>query len=73
MNRNLTNAIRFILDECIPPIIRDSKLFMYPLFYIWFKGKNIEKVMNLNRSSMAGLMKSLRGSTKNWILWQETA
>lgn len=47
MNRNLTNSIRFLLDECIPPIIRDSKLFMYPFFYVWFKGKNIEKIMNL--------------------------
>jgi len=47
MNRSLTNVIRFILDECIPPIIRDNKFFMYPLFYIWFKGKNIDKIMNL--------------------------
>ncbi|MBP7273302.1 MAG: class I SAM-dependent methyltransferase [Saprospiraceae bacterium] len=45
MNRTLTNAIRFVMDEMLPPIIRDSKWFMYPFFYIWFKGKNIKEIM----------------------------
>lgn len=45
MNRFVTNTIRFIIDECIPPVIRDSKLFMYPFFRIWFKGNNIKKYM----------------------------
>ncbi|MFM2048604.1 MAG: hypothetical protein RI955_1152, partial [Bacteroidota bacterium] len=42
MNRSLTNTIRFILDECIPPLIRDSRWFMYPFFYIWYKGKKVK-------------------------------
>ncbi|HAG82756.1 MAG TPA: hypothetical protein DCL61_16730 [Cyanobacteria bacterium UBA12227] len=46
MNRFITNSIRFFLDSCLPPIIRDNKYFMYPLFYIWFKGKNIKKIMD---------------------------
>lgn len=46
MNRRLTNILRFFLDECLPPIIRDNKYFMYPLMYIWFKGKNISAIMN---------------------------
>ena len=46
MNRKITNLIRNILDEFIPPIIRDSKYFMYPLFYFWFKGTNISLMMN---------------------------
>lgn len=46
MNRALTNAIRFVLDECIPPIIRDSRWFMYPFFYIWYKGKNVALYMD---------------------------
>lgn len=46
MNRTITNAIRFILDECIPPIIRDSRWFMYPFFYIWYKGKNVKLYMD---------------------------
>jgi ubiquinone/menaquinone biosynthesis C-methylase UbiE len=47
MNRTITNAVRFILDECLPPIIRDNKFFMWPLFFIWFKQKNIDQIMNL--------------------------
>lgn len=50
MNRRITNILRFILDECLPPIIRDNKYFMYPLMYIWFKGKNIQKIMNFKSS-----------------------
>ncbi|MBN4049723.1 class I SAM-dependent methyltransferase, partial [Bacteroidales bacterium AH-315-N07] len=47
MDRSITNVIHFMLDECIPPIIRDNKYFMYPFFYIWFHGKNIDTIMNL--------------------------
>lgn len=45
MNRRLTNAIRFFMDECLPPIVRDNRYFMWPFFYIWFKGKNINEYM----------------------------
>jgi ubiquinone/menaquinone biosynthesis C-methylase UbiE len=38
MNRSITNIIRFCMDELIPPIIRDSRWFMYPFFYYAFKG-----------------------------------
>ena len=34
------------MDEWLPPAIRDSKLFMWPFFYIWFKGKNLDIAMN---------------------------
>lgn len=34
------------MDECIPPVIRDSRWFMYPFFKIWFKNSNIKRVMN---------------------------
>ena len=46
MKRSLTNKIRYILDELIPPFIRDNKFFMYPFFYYWFKGKKISLMMN---------------------------
>jgi len=44
-NRSFTNAIHFILDELIPPIIRDKKWFMYIFFYLAYKGKNVRKYM----------------------------
>jgi len=46
LKRSLTNKIRYILDELIPPFIRDNKFFMYPFFYYWFKGKKISLMMN---------------------------
>ena len=45
LNRKGTNFIRFILDELFPPILRDNYYFMYPLFFIWFKGKNVKRFM----------------------------
>jgi len=38
------------MDECIPPVIRDSRWFMYPFFKIWFKGRNINEVMNFKKN-----------------------
>ena len=38
MHRNITNAIRSIMDEWLPPKIRDSKWFMYPFFWYWYNG-----------------------------------
>jgi ubiquinone/menaquinone biosynthesis C-methylase UbiE len=49
MNRKLTNKIRYILDECIPPLIRDSRWFMYPFYYFSYRGKNIRAVMNFKK------------------------
>ena len=49
MNRNLTNVIRYFMDEWLPPVIRDNKYLMYPLFYIWYKGKHVEKRMEFKR------------------------
>lgn len=34
------------MDDFLPPVIRDNKFFMLPLFYFWFKGKNIKEFMN---------------------------
>lgn len=45
MNRDLTNTIRYVMDEWIPPVIRDNKYFMYPFFYFAFKGKNLKVMM----------------------------
>ena len=34
------------MDECLPPVIRDSRWLMYPFFYFWFKGKNLKLYMD---------------------------
>jgi SAM-dependent methyltransferase len=46
MNRAVTNTIRYLMDEWIPPAIRDSRWFMYPFFWYWFKGKNVRLYMD---------------------------
>ena len=46
MRREWTNKIRFVLDELIPPIIRDSGWFMWP-FYVMAYGKfSVHDLMN---------------------------
>ena len=45
LSRNITNPIRYFMDEWLPPIVRDSKFFMYPFFYIWFKRHHIRRYM----------------------------
>jgi len=45
MNRDVTNIIRYFMDEWIPPAIRDNKYFMYPIFHWFFNGKNIKTIM----------------------------
>ena len=45
IGRHLTNSIRYIIDNLLPPILRDNKYFMYPMFFLWYKGKNVRKLM----------------------------
>lgn len=37
------------MDEWIPPFIRDNRFFMFPFFFIWYKGRNIQKHMNFKK------------------------
>jgi ubiquinone/menaquinone biosynthesis C-methylase UbiE len=46
MNRKLTNSIRYVMDEFLPRFIRDSYWFMYPVFFILYKGKDINRKMH---------------------------
>jgi len=49
MNRGTTNVIRKIMDEFIPPAIRDNRWFMYPFFWYWFKNKNLTLYMDFKK------------------------
>src|SRR5437764_13839365 len=35
-----------MMDEFIPPVIRDSYWFMYPFYYIGSRGRNVKEIMN---------------------------
>ena len=38
MNRYVTNAIRWAMDECVPAVLRDSRVFMYPFYRFAYRG-----------------------------------
>jgi Methylase involved in ubiquinone/menaquinone biosynthesis len=38
-NRDFTIKLNYLLDNFLPPIIRDNAIFMYPLFWLVFKDK----------------------------------
>ena len=37
------------MDECLPPIIRDNKIFMLPFYYYAYRGKRIKQAMNFKK------------------------
>lgn len=40
ISRNLALKIHFLLDECVPPILRDQRWFMWLPFHFLFRDKN---------------------------------
>lgn len=50
MNRTLTNKIRYVLDEMMPPVIRNSRWFMWPFYYIAYGGRNISQAMDFKKN-----------------------
>ena len=45
MKREWTNRIRFVLDELIPPIIRDSGWFMWPFYVAAYRTFSVRNLM----------------------------
>lgn len=52
MNRNLTNIIRVVLDECLPRVLRDNKFFMYPFFVAAYGKFDVRAEMNFKQNSL---------------------
>lgn len=50
LSRNTTTKIRFLMDELLPPIIRDSKLFTIPFFKILYKN-NANIFLNFKKNA----------------------
>lgn len=46
MKREITTKIRYVIDEFVPPIIRDSKWFMWPFFVMAYGKFSVDKYMN---------------------------
>ena len=48
MKTSITNRIRSVLDS-LPLSIRDARWFMWPLFFVWFRGKNVRMAMDFKK------------------------
>lgn len=46
MKREWTNIIRHLMDEWIPPIIRDSRWFMRPFYMLAYKKRDVSSLMD---------------------------
>jgi len=44
MKTSVTNRIRDVIDA-LPRSIRDARWFMWPFFFVWFKGKHVKTAM----------------------------
>lgn len=50
LKREITTKINYVLDEFIPPIIRDSRLIMYPIFLLVYK-KDAKVFFNFKKNA----------------------
>jgi SAM-dependent methyltransferase len=48
MKTSITNRIRSLLDA-MPPSIRNARWFMWPFFFVWFKGRHVREAMEFKR------------------------
>jgi ubiquinone/menaquinone biosynthesis C-methylase UbiE len=53
MKRELTNRIRYFLDEFLPPIIRDSRWFMWPFYVAAYGRLSVNQMMNFKSCAYA--------------------
>ena len=47
MKRELTNRIRFVIEDCLPPILRDTAAFRALARIVW--GKHIDDLAEFRR------------------------
>lgn len=46
MKREITTKIRYVLDEFVPPLIRDSRWFMWPFFVLAYGTLSVARFMD---------------------------
>lgn len=51
LSRDLANRIRHVMDEWLPPILRDARWFMYPLF-LAFYGRQAKLFMDFKENAL---------------------
>jgi len=56
----ITNRIRSVIDA-LPASIRDARWFMWPLFFVWFKGRHVKTAMEFKRLAPSMSDEEFRG------------
>lgn len=52
-SRNVTHVVRWFLDECLPPVLRDRRWLLFPLFHLAYRGKNVRRYMEFKRTAFS--------------------
>ncbi len=52
MKTAITNRIRSLLDA-LPAPVRNARWFMWPFFFVWFKGRHVREAMDFKRIAPA--------------------
>lgn len=60
ISTRVTNRIRNFLDERLPRRLRDARWFMYPLFFVWCKGKHVREWMDFKELAPRMTLTELR-------------
>ena len=68
MNRKNVNRIRFVLEELLPPILRDSIIFKYIVKYFYRSDKDHETLKENILNITEKQKQDIWGSVKNEIL-----
>jgi SAM-dependent methyltransferase len=68
----VTNRIRFVLDELLPRTIRDARWFMWPFFFVWFKGKHVRTAMDFKRIAPALTDEQFRDVYRRVTTWADS-
>lgn len=71
MKTSITNRIRSVLDA-LPPPIRDARWFMWPFFFVWFKGRHVREAMDFKRIAPAMSDAELRELYSQISTWADS-
>jgi SAM-dependent methyltransferase len=65
ISTRITNRVRNFLDERLPRRLRDARWFMWPLFFVWCKGRHIRAWMDFKELAPRMTVTELRDLYRN--------
>jgi SAM-dependent methyltransferase len=71
MKTSITNRIRSLVDA-MPAPIRNARWFMWPFFFVWFKGRHVREAMDFKRIAPAMSDAELRALYARMSTWADS-